>query len=125
MRRITDDKTAAVFYEVVEYIRANLGNPLLSQKDVSDHFYFSTSYFSTMFKRYVQQSFVIFLNGERISKAKKLLRDPELNIVSIAASCGFQNPSYFTRVFKKATGITPQDYRRRRALGQRDGEAEA
>ena len=118
---VSSDQTAAVFREVQAYIQEHLSDVALSQKDVSDHFFFSASYFSALFKKRVKQSFVVYLNNERITRAKNLLMNPEMNIAAIAVACGFQNAGYFTRVFKKHTGQTPQEYRRDRALGRNNG----
>ena len=52
-----------------------------------------------------------FLTKIRIEEAKKMLRDPQYNVVQVADALGFKDPGYFTKVFKKSEGITPSQYR--------------
>ncbi|MGA7882731.1 MAG: helix-turn-helix transcriptional regulator [Terrimicrobiaceae bacterium] len=48
---------------------------------------------------------------ERMQLAKDLLNDPQRNIAEIGWACGFNAPSYFIRVFRQQTGVTPRTYR--------------
>jgi YesN/AraC family two-component response regulator len=56
-----------------------------------------------------------YMNNLRIEKAKKLLTDnsQESSISDIAEQCGIKDPFYFSRIFKKFTGDTPSEYRRK------------
>ena len=47
----------------------------------------------------------------KIAKAKKMLNDTNMKIIDIAYALGFENASYFTRFFKKRTGLSPQEYK--------------
>ena len=69
------------------------------------------SHFSALFHRWTGQTFMKFLNSERIAAAKRLLRDPTLSISEIAYRIGYEDASYFTRRFKQATHSTPQQWR--------------
>ena len=59
------------------------------------------------------QSFVSFLNEYRLNLAAKALRSTDDTGLSIAAQCGFENLSYFSRAFKKHFGMTPREYRKK------------
>ncbi len=74
--------------------------------------YLSPSYFSRIFKEETQRTFVVFLNEVRIAHSKKLLRDKTIKLVDIAAMVGFEDQSYFTKVFKKQQAVTPLQYRK-------------
>lgn len=64
-----------------------------------------------LFKKYVEQTPNNYLNRYRISKGSEMLKDTNRTISEIAIMCGFQSSSYFSNVFRKATGLTPNDYR--------------
>lgn len=70
-------------------------------------------YFSHIFKKTTGMSFMDFLLKTRIDKAKELLRNTEDKVIDIAYKVGFQDPKRFAKCFKKITGITPSQYRRR------------
>lgn len=73
-----------------------------------------------MFKKYFGVNFVDYLTEIRINAARELLADPFLTTAEAGMMAGYENPNYFTRVFKKSTGMTPTEYRR--ALGKRGEE---
>ncbi|MBC7774974.1 MAG: helix-turn-helix domain-containing protein, partial [Phycisphaerae bacterium] len=52
-----------------------------------------------------------FIRNIRLNKAKELLRNPELSITAVAFDCGFNDPGYFSRVFKQELGVTPLEWR--------------
>jgi signal transduction histidine kinase/DNA-binding response OmpR family regulator/ligand-binding sensor domain-containing protein len=54
-----------------------------------------------------------FIRMVRLNKAKELLADPNITISSVAVESGYQDPSYFARIFKQETGMTPQEWRSR------------
>ena len=72
----------------------------------------SPVYFSGMFKREVGQNFSEYVTDYRIKKAKDLLKRSNLSILEISDAVGFKDPKYFSKIFKKAAGITPAEYRK-------------
>ena len=74
---------------------------------------FSSSHFMKFFKKEMGTSFIDYLNQYRLSMATRLLLSSDSNILEIAEECGYDNLSYFTRLFKKRYGITPGDYRKK------------
>lgn len=66
-----------------------------------------------LFSKYIEQSPNTYLTNYRIQKSCVMLRNTYGSICEIALSCGFQNASYFTQVFRKVTGLTPKAYRER------------
>ena len=56
---------------------------------------------------------ITYLNDLRINQARQMLKDPMIKIRQIAHEVGFEDEKYFSRQFKKSTGMTPNDYRAR------------
>ena len=57
------------------------------------------------------RSFTDYILELRINKAQNLLKTTNMDLVDVAASSGFENQSYFTKIFRKSTGFTPRRYR--------------
>lgn len=83
----------------------------LKLQDVADQVYVSQWHLSKLLNRYKEQSFSDILNNIRIEKAKELLKDPSLRIGDIADMVGFLDMAHFSRVFKRQTGLSANEYR--------------
>lgn len=79
--------------------------------DVAEQIYVSQWHLSKLLNRYTGKNFSELLNNVRIEKAKELLDDPALRISDIAEEVGFLDVAHFSRVFKKQTGISANEYR--------------
>lgn len=106
-RNLTDQNQAIA--QVVEYIRKNLRENI-SLKGLSDKACMSTTSFYRFFKRELGMSPIEFVLSEKIKCAKKLLKDPSLQINEVCFLSGFEDCNYFIRLFKKYEGITPKQY---------------
>lgn len=84
----------------------------ISLHGVADKIGLSPNYFSSLFKKELQVNFVEYLNGIRIRKAQEYLKFTNLKSYEIADKIGFAHDTYFNRLFKKITGMTPNEYRR-------------
>lgn len=73
---------------------------------------FNATYFSTLFKKETGQNFMDYLTELRISKAKELLCGEELSVQDVAEQVGYRDLKYFSRLFKKLTGVSPSDYKK-------------
>ncbi len=80
---------------------------------LSKSFYISKFHLAREFKRIIGSTPGDYLLGKRISNAKKLLRFTNSSVEEIGRSCGISEGGYFTKVFKKAEGMTPREYRKR------------
>ena len=69
------------------------------------------STFSREFKVAFGVTFVDYLTNYRLSQAKRLLENPSMPVTDVAAAVGFDDPSYFTRVFRREEGMSPSEYR--------------
>ncbi|NGZ77981.1 response regulator [Saccharibacillus alkalitolerans] len=100
-----------VMEEIAAYIREHYREELTLQ-DLTDRFFLSREYISRRFKRQFGQNVFDYLAGVRLERAKQLLLDSDMLVVRIAELVGYQDEKYFSRVFKKATGRTPNEFRR-------------
>ena len=83
----------------------------ISLDDVSREVNVSPYYFSKLFKEEVGENFIDYLTDLRISRAKLMLKDETLTIREAGARAGYADQNYFSRIFKKQTGMTPRQYR--------------
>ncbi|MDR0503003.1 MAG: AraC family transcriptional regulator [Treponema sp.] len=73
----------------------------------------SAPYFSTIFKEEMGENLSSYLNRLRVEKAAAMLATTNVSISGIAAACGFEDQSWFSKIFKNNTGLTPGKYRER------------
>ncbi len=71
----------------------------------------SQSAFIKAFKRIVGKTLIEYIHLQRVDLAKELLQKTKLNITTVGEECGFGDSSYFGKVFKKYTGMTPKQYK--------------
>ena len=95
---------------VQTYISAHYGEQL-SLDQLAQQFYLSSSYLSRLFKRETGTTLTTYLQNVRIEAAKNLLRTTALKSYEVAERVGINDPVYFSRIFKKITGLKPKDYR--------------
>lgn len=95
--------------EVQEYIRNHLDERLLIS-DVAEFFHFSSSYLSQLFAQYSDCSYVDYVTREKITASKIMMASGDKKIYEIAELLGYNSAFYFSKVFKKATGLTPREY---------------
>lgn len=103
-------KHSDAIHKVINYIRNNYQNKI-SLTEISDYVFLSKSYLSTTFKEEMGLSITDYINKFRIEKSKALLTESEMTLIEIALFCGFEDQSYFTKIFKKVTGVSPKKYR--------------
>lgn len=96
--------------KAVQYIAKHYAQPL-TLEEVAKAVHLNPSYFSTLFKQSLGLSFREYLNMVRVEESKRLLTGTDYSIIDIAIATGFENQSYFSKVFKKYTGMTPRQFR--------------
>lgn len=96
--------------EIAAYIRNHYDKEITLQ-EIADRFYLSREYISRRFRQEYADTITNYLTNIRVMKAKELLENPHLKIYEIAFMVGYQNEKYFSKVFKKSTGFTPNEYR--------------
>ena len=96
---------------IKDYIATNYANNSLSIKEISDHVFLSASYVCTYFKNQTGQTLNQYLTEYRMEKAMQLLGDARYQITDISSKVGYSNGNYFSKSFKKFTGLSPSKYR--------------
>lgn len=96
---------------IFDFINENYSNHI-STKDVAQHLNMTTNSFCKLFKKLTNKSFITYLNEYRIHRAVKLIEDKEHNISEIAFQCGFENLSYFSKVFSQVKNTSPNNYKK-------------
>ncbi len=96
-----------------EFMLENYGDEELTVEKVSSILHVSPNYFSTLFKKEMQVSFISYLTEIRMKKAVEFLDMTDDKSYMIAEKVGYSDPNYFSHVFKKHFGVSPQKYRRR------------
>lgn len=98
--------------EVFEYVKENYKEEI-SLIEIAEIAHLTPTSFCRMFKLKTKKSFVEYLNEIRVSNACKLLIETEKGISEIAYECGYKTASNFNQLFKKLTGTTPKEYRKK------------
>ncbi len=102
-----------LFKEKIEaFIKSRLGDPDLSVQDIAQEMAMSRSLLYLQTKNIMGCTPNNLIVEYRMEHAVRLMNDMGTNISDIAYSCGFSDPKYFARCFKKATGMTPSEYRK-------------
>ncbi len=94
----------------IQYISHNYASGL-TLESVAEQVHLNPAYFSSIFKQSSGSSFKEYLNMVRIEESKRLLSNTDYPILDIAIAVGFEDQSYFSKVFKKYTGLSPRQFR--------------
>lgn len=94
-----------------QYVQDNVDKHIMLQ-DVADHVCMSPGYLSALFKKQYNQNLVDYINEVKIHRACELIREGKYRIYEIGYMLSFENAYYFTRVFKRYTGMTPTEYQK-------------
>ncbi len=106
--------TAGLNWEqILDYIDANKHNDIDFVSLARNHHY-SYDRFRHLFREHFGISLHAYLTKQRINHAKRLLKSSTFSLTDIAYDCGFKSSSQFTNIFKKHTGLTPKEYRKKR-----------
>lgn len=104
-----------IIYDIASYLENHYAEDI-SLQDMAARFFLSREYISRRFKQEFGVNISDFLAGVRIEKAKLLLLNPQLRIAQVAEMVGYQDEKYFSKVFKKQEGQTPNEYRKEQAV---------
>lgn len=97
--------------QIRQYIKDNIEQDL-TREEIAQQFFMSKDYISHIFKKETGVSLISAINEEKIKRAKELLLTSSASVSEIATNLGITNFSYFTRIFKKDTGVSPQEFRK-------------
>ena len=96
---------------IVKFLKENY-NRKISLNEVAEYAFMSPSHFCTFFKQETGCTFIDFLSVIRIDKAKELMQNPELKVYEIANLVGYDDWNYFSKIFRKITGVNPTQYKK-------------
>lgn len=111
IRNLAFKQYSATVNKVLEYIFMNL-NRDFSLKELAEHCRLTPNYLSAVFKKETGQPVMACAAEKKIRYACSLLSGTSMQIQEVAHHLGYEDVSYFSRVFRKQTGMTPSDYRR-------------
>lgn len=101
----------------LQYIGENFKNNI-SLPEVAKHVGLSPSYFSTLFRKEMDETMTDYLNALRVEEAKRLLRETDMKTYEVSEAAGFWESTYFNALFKRTTGVTPHKYRQQWQSGE-------
>ena len=111
------NKQVSISLEIAEFINKNYSEEL-SLQTIADCFLLSREYISRKFKQDMNENLSDYIAKIRINHAKQLLANPQLKLVQISEMVGYQDDKYFSKVFKKLVGVSPNQYRKELLINQ-------
>ena len=106
-------KYSRLMQSAVSYIDENFSNEDISLNKVASNVNISPNHFSTVFSQEMGKTFIEYLIGKRMEKAKELLMTTDMRSNEIAYAVGYKDPHYFSYTFKKTQGMTTREFRSR------------
>lgn len=106
----TGNEFNQIINAALKYINNNY-NQNINLESVASYIHLNPQYFSRYFKSSTGMNFVDYLSLVRVREAKKMLLATEFSIANVSLKMGYIDPSYFSKVFMKYEGVTPNKYR--------------
>jgi two-component system response regulator YesN len=107
IRKRKDKKLVEV---VKDYVLKHYNEDITLNR-IAEIVYMNPSYICDLFKNQTGEHFVVFLTRVRIDKAKALLKNVKIKTYEVGQMVGYEDPTYFSKVFKKVVGVSPSEYR--------------
>ena len=104
-----ENTVSTVIFEAMQFISDNYSKDL-RLKDVAQAVAISPQYFSKIFKEELGVNFIDYLTKTRMEAAKLMLKEASMSIKEICYQIGYNDPNYFSRLFKKVEGISPTEF---------------
>ncbi|WP_158289443.1 AraC family transcriptional regulator [Paenibacillus flagellatus] len=120
---VKENKDHVIAADVAEYMKTHMADDL-TVDELCRRFRVSRTLLKTAFKQHTGQGVLEYFNHLKLERAKSLIREERLNYTEIAEALGYSSIHYFSRQFKKTTGMTPTEYARSvklRALDDQSG----
>lgn len=91
----------------------------LTLTSLAERYHVESTYFSRMFRQETGKNLILYITEKRIEKAKEYIQKTDMNLTEAAFLAGYDDYTYFSRVFKKSTGYSPREYRNRWKKGEK------
>ncbi len=117
INQIHEIENSPAIEQACKFIDSNYKNDITLEETAS-HCRLSSFYFSKLFKKRKKLTFIDYLTNRRIEEAKQLLLETNLSIKEISREVGYNDPNYFTRVFKRVLSTSPTSFRSNKMLRQ-------
>lgn len=108
---LTENNRPAIIQQAKSYIAAHFSNPDLSLNEVAAQVNFSPNHFSAVFKNETGVNFRDYLAQTRLEQAKKLLITTSMKCAEVAYQCGYNDPHYFSLIFRRNYNQSPKQFR--------------
>lgn len=108
---LVDVKHKDIIYKAIGYMKRNFTEKL-TLEETARHVGFSPTYFSKVFKDEMGTTFNYYLGNLRVERSKMLLLAGKLSVGDVCTAVGFEDQSYFIKVFRRYTGVTPGNFRK-------------
>jgi len=109
LQAIKSSKSRFEIQKAIEYLKIHYMDPLRVQ-DIASLVNLSENYFSNLFTKETGKTFTHYLQETRVEKSKELLRNRQADWVEVGAQVGFEDPKYFSKIFKRYVGLTPVQF---------------
>jgi two-component system response regulator YesN len=111
MEKNKKSNAAKLVQQAKEYIERHYANSQMSLADISQHVFLHPSYLSSIFKKETQTSIIEYINEVRLKQSKHLMdTQSDIMVNQITQQVGYNDPYYFSKIFKKRYGVSPTQY---------------
>ncbi len=107
----SDSRGNKLISDALNYIDENYMYESCTLSSIAQALNVNSSYFSNIFSKEMNMTFVKFLTSKRLEKARELLSKKRMHTADVAAAVGYKDAHYFSFVFRKMYGMSPRDYR--------------
>lgn len=115
---LQQDKNGLIIRRCCEYIGQHYREEL-SLEHIARKYHFNPSYFSSLFRTKTGMTFSDYVLETRLENAKRLLKETNAKVAEISQKVGFNHPAYFIKMFKRKTGLSPNQFRKWAGSGSR------
>lgn len=98
--------------EILRYLEENMDR-MISRREAAKYVFLNEDYFSRMFRRETGMGYKEYVMKQKVEYAENLLKNTGMPIALVASRVGYENYTNFTQMFRKVTGVTPTDYRKK------------
>ena len=111
MGQVRDKNYRKEIVEIMDYVEGHIGEKI-TLSAIASHINMNESYISRLFKHETGLNIINYINIRKMEKAKELLSEKDMIVKDVAYALGFEEQSYFNRMFNKYFGVNPKEYKK-------------